>query len=117
MPKQVGATNLEDLEDLYVDDEIMDELDEIIDDAETDTEEIKPSLVKVSGSMFGNKMKKNAIDTMVLLILLLALGNKYSMHYLFKLPFLVKFENSSWGPIIILTFLICLFFFLIKMFV
>lgn len=115
MSKQVGATNLEDLDELYVDDEILNELDEIIDDAETDTEEIKP--VKVSGTMFGNKMKKNAIDTMVLLILLLALGNKYSMHYLFKLPFLVRFENSSWGPIIILTLLICLFFFGIKTFI
>lgn len=120
MSKQVGATTLDDLDELYVDNDILDEIHDIIeaDETESNTEDVKiEKPVKKSGSMFTNKLKKNGFDVLVLLVLLLALGNKYSMHYLFKLPFLVKLENSSWGPIIILSILICLFYFSIKMFV
>lgn len=119
MSNQLGATNLDDLDDLDVNDQIINELDDMIDDdQESDTGDVKiENPVKVSGSIFSNKLKKNAIDTLIVLILILAFGNKYSMHYIFKLPFLVRFENSSWGPIFILTFLICLFFFITKMFV
>lgn len=120
MSNQVGATNIDDLDDLYINDDIIDEIDDILDDdQETDTDNVGISIekpVKVSGSIFSNKLKKNSIDILILFILLAVFGNKYTMHYLFKLPFLLRFENSSWGPIIILAFIICLFFFIIKMF-
>jgi hypothetical protein len=119
MSNQVGATNLDDLDDLDVNDQLINELDDMIDeDQETDTGDVKiENPVKVSGSIFSNKLKKNAIDTTIILVLILVFGNKYTMHYLFKLPFLVRFENSAWGPIAMLTFLVCLFFFITKIFI
>lgn len=118
MSNQVGATNIDDLDDLEINDEIINELDDMIDDQETETDEVKiEPKNKISGSIFSNKLKKNFIDILIIFILLLAFGNKYTMHYLFKIPFLLRIENSSWGPIIILAFIICLLFFMIKMFI
>jgi len=107
-----GATRIEDLED-FDQDEIMNELDEMInEESETEQVDIKP--VKKSGSILTNKMKKFSLDALIVFVLMMAIGNKYSIHYLFKLPFLVKFENNSWVPITTISVLVCLIFFIIK---
>jgi|SRR6476620_10390953 len=107
-----GATRIEDLEDSDQD-EIMNELDEMInEESETEQVDIKP--VKKSGSILTNKMKKFSLDALIVFVLMMAIGNKYSIHYLFKLPFLVKFENNSWVPITTISLLVCLIFFIIK---
>lgn len=107
-----GATRIEDLDD-FDKDEIINELDEMInEESETEQVDIKP--VKKSGSILTNKMKKFSLDALIVFVLIMAIGNKYSIHYLFKLPFLVKFENNSWVPIGVISILVCLLYFIIK---
>lgn len=108
-----GATRIEDLDE-YDANEIMNELDEMINEDNTETDELDIKPLKKSGSIFSNKMKKFSVDALIVFILLMAIGNKYSIHYLFKLPFLVKFEGNSWVPITVISVLVCLLFFIIK---
>jgi hypothetical protein len=117
MSKQLGSTNIDDLDDLNDTRDIIDELDDLIDeDDESDTETVKIIPVdKVKGSIFSNKLKKISSDALIILVLLLALGNKYTMHYIFKIPFLASFEGNSWVPISILSFLVCMFYFITKL--
>ena len=107
-----GATRIEDLDD-FDQSEIMNELDEMMQEEESETElDIKP--VKKAGSIYVNKIKVKIIDTLLIFVLLMAIGNKYTIHYLFKLPFLIKFENNSWIPISVISILVCLVFFIVK---
>jgi hypothetical protein len=114
MSKQIkGATRIEDLDD-FDQSEILNELDEMMEEESLHPEELDIKPIKKSGSMFSNKVKKISIDTLIVFVLLMAIGNKYTIHYLFKLPFLVKFEGNSWVPITVISVLVCIMFFIIK---
>jgi hypothetical protein len=117
MPKQIGSTNIEDLDDLDQN-ELIDEIDDLMEEPDTDNEEeiiCKPRYTKKP--FITEKVKKNAFDTLLLMVLIIALGNKFVISSIFKLPFLIKFESNTWAPIGVISILVGLMFFILKNFV
>lgn len=107
-----GATHINDIDD-FDKDEIIEELDDMINN-ESDTEEvIAPVKVKSSS---GSLPLSLPIEVLILFSLIMVVGNKYAIYYLFKIPFLSKYQNNSWVPILVISFLVSLLFFCIKFF-
>lgn len=114
---QVGATRIDDLDDT---DQLINEIDDIInEEAEQEEEEIvikKPKKNMISPLVY-KKLKKNTMDTILVTILIVLLSNKHVMNFVFKLPYLMKYENSAWLPGIILSSMVSIFYFIIKYFI
>lgn len=119
MSQQIGSSHIDELDDAELTDQVLQELDEAIDDdADSSTGEVKVITSKrTSGTLFDKKLFKNGIDAFIVLILTLIVSNKYTLHMLFKLPFLRSFTDHAFIPVTLVAFLISILFFIIKFFV
>lgn len=108
-----GATHINDIDDLDKN-QLIEELDDMINN-ESETEELT-NPVKVKESSKLSKLNKNAIEVLILFVLLISIGNKYTIYYLFKIPFLTKYQDNSLVPIIVISSIVCFLFFCLKFF-
>ena len=112
---QVGATRIEDLDDT---EKIMNEIDEIINE-EPEEEQInikKPKKDMISPLTY-KKLKKNTMDTIIVMVLVVLLSNKHVMNFMFKIPFLMRFQDNAWLPGIILSLMVSICYFILKYFI
>lgn len=115
---QVGATRIEDLDDT---EQLINEIDNIINDNDNDPEQEEIVIKKPKKNMISpltyKKLKKNTMDTILLMVLIILLSNKHVMNFVFKIPYLMRFENSAWLPGIILSLMVSIWYFIIKYFI
>lgn len=116
---QVGATRIEDLDDT---EQILNEIDDIINEEPQEEEEEQITIKKTKKKNMINpltykKLQKNAFDTILVMILVILLSNKHVMNFVFKIPFLIRFENNTWLPGFILSLMVSISYFILKYFI
>ena len=110
---ETNGTRIEDL-----DDNVMNEIEDIINEDEEDIPVKQTKSVAKKSSMsplFYKKLKNVSFDTFIVVVIVLLASNKYLLNSLFKLPFLVKFESSTFAPSVVLALIISILFFGVKM--
>lgn len=112
---QVGATRIEDLDDT---EQIMNEIDEIInEEPEEEQINIKKPKKDMMNPLTYKKLKKNGMDTIIVMVLIILLSNKHVMNFMFKIPFLMRFQDNAWLPGIILSLMVSICYFILKYFI